>query len=418
MKPMKKSVLALALLLAGGLGFSACGSDEPKPTPKPTPNETTENVDPTELDITETNAKAWTGYATIVARLLANDSKTLYHAWAEQYESDVDASGNPIGYGRLFEGAVPHTKDEDGSVAARSPYFKSPLDAIEQIIDGCVEIAGEVGEKKIGDPLEKYRAGKTKDALYAVESWYSWHSRDDYQNNIFSVRNALLGTRDGSFSHDPNGVSILHYVATQGNHELTKKVSQAVNKAAEAIKAIPQPFRNNINSKESLAAQEACAELSEVLEKELKPWLREHDNDEAYAKIIKKYVDDVVIPTYKDLVDKNNALLKAVEALQAKPTNETFKAAATAWLEARAPWETSEAFLFGPVAKFGLDPNMDSWPLDQAGIVNILKSSDYSQLQWNPGQAQSEIESAQNLRGYHTLEYLLFKNGLPRTMKK
>ena len=44
---------------------------------------------------------------------------------------------------------------------------------------------------------------------------------------------------------------------------------KAVNAAAAAIKAIPQPFRNNINSKETLAAQEACGALSEVLEKEL-----------------------------------------------------------------------------------------------------------------------------------------------------
>ena len=38
------------------------------------------------------------------------------------------------------------------------------------------------------------------------------------------------------------------------------------------------------------------------------------------------------------------------------------------------PWEQSEAFLFGPVDILGLDPNMDSWPLDQVAIVNILNS--------------------------------------------
>ena len=181
---------------------------------------------------------------------------------------------------------------------------------------------------------------------------------------------------------------------------------------------IPQPFRNNINSKEALAAQEACGELSEVLDKELKPWLRDNADEEAYKKIIKKYVDNVVLPTYADLVTKNEALLKAVEALRAKPSNEAFKAAADAWLDARAPWETSEAFLFGPVAKFNLDPNMDSWPLDQVHIVNILKTGDYSQLNWNPGQSEDAIQTAQNVRGYHTLEYLLFKDGKPRTVKK
>lgn len=76
-----------------------------------------------------------------------------------------------------------------------------------------------------------------------------------------------------------------------------------------------------------------------MLEKELKPWLRENADEAAYKQIIKKYVDVVVLPTYKDLVTKNEALLKAVENLRAKPSNEAFKNAANAWLEAREPWE-------------------------------------------------------------------------------
>ena len=43
-----------------------------------------------------------------------------------------------------------------------------------------------------------------RDSLYAVESWYSWHSRDDYTNNIYSIRNAYYGSLDGkavSYTH-------------------------------------------------------------------------------------------------------------------------------------------------------------------------------------------------------------------------
>ena len=35
----------------------------------------------------------------------------------------------------------------------------------------------------------------------------------------------------------------------------------SITHAANAIQAIPQPFRNNINSKEAATAMEACAEL-------------------------------------------------------------------------------------------------------------------------------------------------------------
>ena len=78
--------------------------------------------------------------------------------------------------------------------------------------------------------------------------------------------------------------------------------------------------------------------------------------------------------------------------------------------------------MFGPVADKGLDPNMDSWPLDADAIVNILNSGDFTKLQWNGefitdenGDPVESIASAQNVRGFHTLEFLLFKDGDPRT---
>ena len=129
--------------------------------------------------------------------------------------------------------------------------------------------------------------------------------------------------------------------------------------------------------------------------------------------IVNNYADAVVMPTYKALVEKNTALYNAVNALCAAPSDELFAVAAEAWLDAREPWETSEAFLFGPVDALGLDPNMDSWPLDQAGIENILKSGNWSALEWSD---DSEAEAAQGVRGFHTLEYLLWKDGQPRTV--
>ena len=113
-----------------------------------------------------------------------------------------------------------------------------------------------------------YVSGKTTEALYAVESWYSWHSRDDYTNNILSIRNAYFGSRDGSI----NANSLSKLVAKY-NPELDVRVKASITAAANAIQAIPQPFRNNINSAEAAAAMDACAELTDVLENELKPFL-------------------------------------------------------------------------------------------------------------------------------------------------
>lgn len=62
---------------------------------------------------------------------------------------------------------------------------------------------------------------------------------------------------------------------------------------------------------------------------------------------------------------------------------------------------------------------MDSWPLDAIGIANLLKSQNWSEMEWNGpyDEDNKAIEAAQSLRGYHTLEFLLFKNGVPRTVK-
>ena len=130
-----------------------------------------------------------------------------------------------------------------------------------------------------------------------------------------------------------------------------------------------------------------------------------------------QYVDAVVVPTYKSLKEKNDALYNAVIALADNPSNSAFDKACEAWITAREPWEKSEAFLFGPVDEMGLDPNMDSWPLDQNAIVQILNSQSWSDLEWSEGDDEAAVESAQNVRGFHTLEFLLYKNGEPRKVQ-
>ncbi|MDE6655216.1 MAG: peptidase M75, partial [Muribaculaceae bacterium] len=129
------------------------------------------------------------------------------------------------------------------------------------------------------------------------------------------------------------------------------------------------------------------------------------------------YVDAVVVPTYRSLKDKNATLYQAVANFKNSPSDANFATACNAWLEAREPWEKSEAFLFGPVDALGLDPNMDSWPLDQDNIVQILNSGNYDNLNWSDGDDDDKIEAVQSVRGFHTLEFLLFKDGQPRKVK-
>lgn len=393
---MKKisSILKTASLFCGGailaaVAFTAC-SDNNEPDD---PDDNNGQVDSKDLDYSASNAGNWHNYTVIVAQLLDRDSKSLYDSWTQSYEGGE-------AFADIFRNA-------------NNSSYSSHLNCIEEIIDGCSDIANEVGDTKIGDPYDLYKQGKTEEALYAVESWYSWHSIEDYSNNIISIRNSYLGSLDGNVSEK----SMSAFVKSI-DPELDNNTKTLIEGAYNAIKAIPDPFRNHINSPEALAAQEACANLTEHLENVLKPFFHnlEGDYDAQFKDIVVNYVNNVVLPTYESLKELNAALLQAVQNLNTNRTDAAFKAAANAWLDARVPWERSEAFLFGPVDALGLDPNMDSWPLDQDAIVNILKNGNFDDLNWSEGDDVDKVEAAQNVRGFHTLEFLLFKDGKARTV--
>ncbi len=386
---MKKQLLVLSVLfmgLAGTFTLTSCGDDD----------EVVINVDnANDLNYESAYAEQWANYMTVVSSLLKTDANNLYNYWNNDNNGEYSTS-----YAKLFQ--------------AKGGNYPSAISCVETIIDGCAEIANEVGSSKIGDPYNLYKTNQTA-ALYAVESWYSWHSRDDYTNNIYSIRNSYFGSRDGKVN-----ANSLSAVLAAKNSEMDAKAKELINGAANAIQAIPQPFRNNINSQQAADAMQACAALEEFLTNELKPYFAEKINDDkTLDPVVAQYVNAVVLPTYADLAAKNTALDNAVKAFKANPSNAAFTACANAWLEAREPWEQSEAFLFGPVADKGLDPNMDSWPLDQKGIAEILKSQDFNNLNWSGeyDEDNEKIADAQSLRGFHTLEYLIFKDGKARTVK-
>ncbi len=382
----RKTLLSLSALLCGAAMTTISCTKETEPDDN-TP------VDSATIDYTEKNAASWNNYMVQVAALLQMDANTLYDAWTVSYEG-----GTPF---------ATSFKSHNGG------DYSSALSCIEQIIEGCADIANEVGTAKIGDPYQLYVSGDTQGALYAVESWYSWHSREDYSNNILSIRNSYYGSLDGSIN--PNSLSALMSVV---NPALDAEMNEGITNASDAILAIPQPFRNNINSSESRNAMSACADLEELLSVKLKGAVNSLGNDSRYQAIVDNYVDEVVVPTYKSLKEKNAALYQSVVAFKNNPSDANFANACNAWLVAREPWEKSEAFLFGPVDALGLDPNMDSWPLDQDNIIQILNSGKYNDLNWSDGDNDATIEAVQSVRGFHTLEFLLFKDGQPRKVYK
>lgn len=407
----KKNLFYLAALsLCMAFSMSSCSDDDPKPDVIDTPED---------LDYTAENASAWGNYMYNVALLLDKDATDLYKYWSVDYN----------GKGSFLT----QFKDQTGGT------YNSPKACIEEMVqNGMWNIANEVGTAKIKDPYDKYTGGDKEGGIYAVESWYSWHSRDDYTNNIFSIRNTYYGRIDDNdvkkVNENLNAFASYKDFDDEGDiHEnsfsklvasvdsdLDEKIKELIFNAAKAIQSIPQPFRNNIDSEESVAAMNACNELANTLKNELLPFVSNELSDSKYdkqmASVVSQFADAVVMPTYKDLETKNKALLAAVQAFKDAPSDINFQKGCEAWITAREPWEKSEAFLFGPVGVENLDPNMDSWPLDQNGIVQVLKDQKWDDMEWSDGASDEAIEAAQGIRGYHTLEYLLFKDGKPRTV--
>ena len=350
------------------------------------------------LEYNSKNKANWNAYMKVVANYLKSDATSLYNDWTESYE-------NGDAYATTFINA---------GKSGYTETFSSSLSATEQIIAGCSDIANEVGEAKIGDPLNLWQSGEYADALYAVESWYSWHSRVDYSNNIEGVKNSYFGSLNGKVAENSISAKIAKI-----DEKLDKKVTSAINNAIDKILAIPQPFRNHIASSEALAAQDACAELKEILDNDLTPALSRLSENDCEA-INKNFVNNVVLPTYKNLKEANEDLYNSVVSFTASPSNAGFETLCEKWIASRTYWEKSESFLFGPVADMGIDPNMDSWPLDQNAIKSILNNGDFKGLDWSGefDEESEEIAAAQSIRGFHTLEYLIYKAGKARTIQK
>lgn len=124
-----------------------------------------------------------------------------------------------------------------------------------QILSGCIDIADEVGNTKITDPV---KSGEVLD----VESWYSWNSITDFADNIRSIQNAYLGGVEGK--RDAN--ASLSSQVKKINSSLDTELTQAIANAITEIEKMPAPFRNNLAAADSQSAVDACNALLKKLE--------------------------------------------------------------------------------------------------------------------------------------------------------
>lgn len=120
-----------------------------------------------------------------------------------------------------------------------------------------------------------------------------------------------------------------------------------------------------------------------------------------YKEVLINVTNDVIIGTYEDLYDKTQLLVNTLSVLETSQTVANLDAAKQAWRDARSPWEQAEGFLFGPVEQKGLDPSIDSWPVNEPDLDAVLNSGVVLNKSYVDG-----LDGT--LKGFHTVEYLLF----------
>jgi len=83
---------------------------------------------------------------------------------------------------------------------------------------------------------------------------------------------------------------------------------------------------------------------------------------------------DIAQAKYGDSLESAKTLKAAVDALIAEPTEANLQAARAAWLEARNPYQQTEAYRFGNAIVDDWEGKVNAWPLDE-GLIDYVDAA-------------------------------------------
>ncbi|MBR6828095.1 MAG: hypothetical protein IKM76_08090 [Prevotella sp.] len=256
-------------------------------------------------------------YIAAVAKDLYSATATLEAAW-DSYESNAERQRIAKEYVATHL-AINEEGDQQGKLAGFQNFgkaFKNPgtgdwefaIDATREIISGCQDIIGEVGDSKIGLPYTG------EDASY-IESPYAYNSIIDFYDNIVSCKNALYGSVGATA---PNEKSLIYFCQHSGSNALATQANIVVAKLDAAltdINAMKAPFALYYSDASCKKAIDALSELDDALDELDEALLGYAGNQtvEAQCKVINEnYVDNVVVVTYRTLADNAQKLYQSI----------------------------------------------------------------------------------------------------------
>lgn len=155
-----------------------------------------------------------------------------------------------------------------------------------------------------------------------------------------------------------------------------------------------------------------------------------NNKSELEQQVIENYAN-IVYANYEDSYLKAKELQSKVDEFIASPSEELFNNAKKAWLDARPVYSQTEAFRFysGPIDdEEGLEPYINSWPLDEnfidyvkdhsnegkilmSGVINDPNS--FPEITADMLLKENEIHGEADVKvGYHAIEFLLWGQDL------
>ena len=154
------------------------------------------------------------------------------------------------------------------------------------------------------------------------------------------------------------------------------------------------------------------------------------EKEQAMQALTTQYVNHVIFPIYSALASQTATLFDQLVDAKARLKAGTLRQddidlLCKTFLAARSAWEQSEAFLYGAATDFGIDPHIDTWPLDRTALAKALSSSEIVEelddLEADEEGAIAGIDNARALvgeqqLGFHGIEFIIFRNGQNRTL--
>ena len=256
-------------------------------------------------------------YICAVAKDLYNATATLEAAW-DSKESNAERHQIALEY-LATHNSINEEGDAEGALGGFQNFgkaFKNPgtgdwataLDATLEIISGCQDIIGEVGDSKIGLPYTG------EDPTY-IESPYAYNSITDFYDNIVSCKNALYGAMGAT---SPNEKSLIYFCRNSDNATLAGQANDVVAKLDNAlakIQAMKAPFALYYADASCKVAIDALGELDDALTAlaETLGGYAGNATVEAQCQVINEnYVDNVVLATYRTLADNAQKLYQSI----------------------------------------------------------------------------------------------------------